>query len=208
MEEQIFSNSYLISFTAGGLLYDETISLQPYLNDEKIELIANEVKINKYLQTNSQAARQRIIQEVKKRYLAVGGNAFLIFNKLDQNEQRIFIFYTCLKTYGIILDFIFDVVVEKWLSRDIDVNADDVLYFLDKKTSNHLEIDQWTATTKQKVATVMIRMLKEVGILRDAKIMALDASDEYWNYFVKIGEPWFLQACLLNKERRDQISHV
>ena len=99
-------------------------------------------------------------------------------------------------------------MVEKWLSRDIDVNAGDVLYFLDKKTSNHLEIDQWTATTKQKVATVMIRMLKEVGILRDAKIMALDASDEYWNYFVKIGEPWFLQACLLNKERRDQISHV
>ena len=208
MKEQNYSNPYLISFTAGGLLYDETISLQPYLNDEKIELIANEVKINKYLQTNSQAARQRIMQEVKKRYLAVGGNAFLIFNTLDQNEQRIFIFYTCLKTYGIIFDFIFDVVVEKWLSRDIDVNAGDVLYFLDKKTSNHLEIDQWTATTKQKVATVMIRMLKEVGILRDAKIMALDASDEYWNYFVKIGEPWFLQACLLNKERRDQISHV
>ena len=123
------------------------------------------------------------------------------------HEQKIFLFYTCLKTYSIIFDFIFDVVVEKWLSRDIDVNAGDVLYFLDKKTSNHLEIDQWTATTKQKVATVMIRMLKEVGILRDAKIMALDASDAYWHNFVKIGEPWFLQACLLNKERRDQISH-
>ena len=49
MKEQNYSNPYLISFTAGGLLYDETISLQPYLNDEKIELIANEVKINKYL---------------------------------------------------------------------------------------------------------------------------------------------------------------
>ena len=56
MKEQNYSNPYLISFTAGRLLYDETISLQPYLNDEKIELIANEVKINKYLQTNSQAS--------------------------------------------------------------------------------------------------------------------------------------------------------
>ena len=47
MEEQNFSNSYLISFIAGGLLYDETISLQPYLNDEKIELI-NYRKIQNY----------------------------------------------------------------------------------------------------------------------------------------------------------------
>ena len=94
------------------------------------------------------------------------------------------------------------------LFADLNINRD-VLNkeSVDKKTSNHLEIDQWTATTKQKVATVMIRMLKEVGILRDAKIMALDASDAYWHNFVKIGEPWFLQACLLNKERRDQISH-
>jgi hypothetical protein len=202
------NNPYLISFTAGGLLYEEFISLYPYLNDAKINSISGEIKTNVLLQTNSQAARQRIIQEVKKRYHSVNKIAFSDFDAFNQNEQKIFLFYTCLKTYSIIFDFIFDVVVEKWLSRDIDVNAGDVLYFLDKKTSNHLEIDQWTATTKQKVATVMIRMLKEVGILRDAKIMALDASDEYWNYFVKIGEPWFLQACLLNKERRDQISHV
>ena len=202
------NNPYLISFTAGGLLYEEFISLYPYLNDAKINSISDEIKTNVLLQTNSQAARQRIIQEVKKRYHSVNKIAFSDFDAFNQNEQKIFLFYTCLKTYSIIFDFIFDVVVEKWLSRDIDVNAGDVLYFLDKKTSNHLEIDQWTATTKQKVATVMIRMLKEVGILRDAKIMALDASDEYWNYFVKIGEPWFLQACLLNKERRDQISHV
>jgi hypothetical protein len=202
------NNPYLISFTAGGLLYEEFISLYPYLNDAKINSISGEIKTNVLLQTNSQAARQRIIQEVKKRYHSVNKIAFSDFDTFNQNEQKIFLFYTCLKTYSIIFDFIFDVVVEKWLSRDIDVNAGDVLYFLDKKTSNHLEIDQWTATTKQKVATVMIRMLKEVGILRDAKIMALDASDEYWNYFVKIGEPWFLQACLLNKERRDQISHV
>ena len=206
MNEKI-NNPYLISFTAGGLLYEETISLLPYLNDDRIELITEQVSNNSLLQTNSQAARQRILQEIRKRYHAVGGDNFTLFESFTQNERKIFLFFTCIKTYKIIFDFIFDVVVEKWLSRDIKIGTDDVFYFLDKKASTHPEINQWTPTTKQKVSTVMIRVLKEVGILRDAKIMALDASDAYWHNFVKIGEPWFLQACLLNKERRDQISH-
>ena len=117
---------YLISFTAGGLLYDETISLQPYLNDEKIKSITDEIKTNILLQTNSQAARQRIIQEVKKRYLAVGSNAFSIFNNLAPNEQKIFLFYVCLKTYSILFDFLFDIIIEKWLSRDIEIDKSTV----------------------------------------------------------------------------------
>ena len=87
MNEKI-NNPYLISFTAGGLLYEETISLLPYLNDDRIELITEQVSNNSLLQTNSQAARQRILQEIRKRYHAVGGDNFTLFESFTQNERN------------------------------------------------------------------------------------------------------------------------
>ena len=61
-------NSYSISFTAGGLLYDETIALKSYLAKNNIMNIGNEIKRNQYLQTNSESARKRIIQEIGSLY--------------------------------------------------------------------------------------------------------------------------------------------
>ena len=198
-------NPYLISFTAGGLLFEEFISLYPYLNDETIDSITSEIKTNVLLQTNSQAARQRIIQEVKKRYHSVNKKAYSDFDAFNQNEQKIFLFYTCLKTYPIIFDFIFDIIIEKWLSRDIDIDKSTVLHFLDKQSSIHPEIEDWKKTTIHKVSSVIIRMMKEVGLLIKGELHPLDAGNAFWYKFVEYGDAWFLQACLLNKEKRSEI---
>lgn len=199
------NNPYLISFTAGGLLYDEFISLYSFLNEDKINSITKEIKTNNFLKTNSQAARQRIIQEVRKRYNAVSNNAFLNFLDLSQNEQKIFLFYTCLKTYSIIFDFIFDVIIEKWLSRDVTVDKSTVLFFLDQQSATHMEIEDWKDTTIQKVASVMVRILNEVGILQNGELQPLEAGNTFWYNFIEYGDPWFLQACLLNKNKRTEI---
>ena len=205
MKEQNYSNPYLISFTAGGLLYDETISLQPYLNDEKIELIANEVKINKYLQTNSQASRQRMIQEIKKRYLAVGEKFYGNFDQFTIVEQKLIIFYSCMKTYKILFDFMLDVIIEKWLSMDLEVDIDDVERFLDKKSNVQNDIDGWSSQTRRKIITVLIRMLNEVGMLENNKLVQIEAPDEFWRMFVANNDSWFLEAGLLSKEQREKI---
>ena len=207
MKEQK-NKPYLISFTAGGLLFDETISLKSYLNKEMIEQIRNEIKDNKNLQTNSESARQRIIQEIRKRYYSVDDKAFNAFGNFKISEQKIFLYFLCLKTYPIIFDFIFEVLIEKWLSLYENISTNDVLIFLDKKSSSHSEIDQWADTTKDKIASVLIRILKEVGIIYNGKINALNATDDYWKYYVNINESWFLNACLLNKSERDQIKNV
>ena len=205
MKEQNYSNPYLISFTAGGLLYDETISLQPYLNDEKIELIANEVKINKYLQTNSQASRQRMIQEIKKRYLAVGEKFYGNFDQFTIVEQKLIIFYSCMKTYKILFDFMLDVIIEKWLSMDLEVDMNDVERFLDKKSNVQNDIEDWSSQTRRKIITVLVRMLNEVGMLENKKLVQIEAPDEFWRMFVASNDSWFLEAGLLSKEQREKI---
>ena len=54
----------------------------------------------------------------------------------------------------------------------------------------------------------MIKMLKDVGMIDDGKLVALEASNTFWANFIRINETWFLQACLLNSEKRDEIRHV
>lgn len=198
-------NEYLISFTAGGLLAEETRSVIAYLNDEEITNLPSEIKYNKHLKTNSQASRQRVVQELKKRYHVVGEATFDLFQESDIQLQNILIFYTCTKIYTILFDFMFGPIADKWVTRDLTVNKTDVIHFLDLQSNSHPEIDRWTETTREKVTTVLIRMLKEVGLLQKGELQQVEAPDTFWRHFVDQGDVWFLQAMLLSKEDRTRI---
>ena len=200
-------NEYLISFTAGGLLAEETRAVISYLNEEEISRLPEEIKNNQHLKTNSQASRQRVVQELKKRYHVVGQATFDLFQASDIQQQNILIFYSCTKIYTILFDFMFGPITDKWLTRDLTVNKTDVIHFLDLQSNSHPEIDRWTETTRVKVATVMIRMLKEVGLLQRGELQQIEAPDTFWQHFVEQGDAWFLQAMLLSKEDRTRIVH-
>ena len=178
-----------------------------YLNDAAILDLPTEIKHPQYLHTNAESARQRVVQELKKRYKATGQLVFDVFKDAGLPQQNILIFYTCMKTYQILFDFMFQTVLENWLSRNLTLDKLDVQHFLDIQSTSHPEIDEWTETTREKIETVMIRMLNEVGLLQGGQLHSVDAPDHFWRSFVDFGDPWFLQAMLLNKEQRDRIQN-
>jgi hypothetical protein len=200
-------NEYLVSFTAGGLLAEETRSVISYLNDAAILNLPTEIKHPQYLHTNAESARQRVVQELKKRYRATGQHVFDMFSDASLPQQNILIFYTCMKTYQILFDFMFQTVLEKWLSRNLAIDKLDVQHFLDIQSASHPEIDEWTETTRVKIETVMTRMLNEVGLLQEGLLHSADAPDHFWRFFIDFGDSWYLQAMLLNKEQRDRIQN-
>jgi len=197
--------TYLVSFTAGGLLHEETISLSPYYNDDKIESISEQIANNSLMKTNSQASRQRMIQEIKKRYLAVGEKFYGNFDQFTIVEQKLIIFYSCMKTYKILFDFMLDVIIEKWLSMDLEVDINDVERFLDKKSNVQNDIEDWSSQTRRKIITVLVRMLNEVGMLENNTLVQIEAPDEFWRMFVASNDSWFLEMGLLSKEQREKI---
>jgi hypothetical protein len=196
---------YRITFTAGGLLTEETRAVISYLNEENIASLSSEVKHSQHLQTNSESARSRIVWELNKRYEESGQHVFDVFKDSNLQQQKILIFYTCMKVYQILFDFMFGPVNDKWLTRDLQLSKTDVERFLDAQSSTHPEVDRWAATTREKVTTVIIRMLNEVGLLMDGNLQTVEAPDHFWKHFVDFGDAWFLQAMLLNKEQRDNI---
>jgi hypothetical protein len=202
------SSKYSASFTAGGLLYDETIALLPLLNDNDLDLLDDQLGDNSVLQINSLSARKRVLFEIKKRYHLVGGDVFKSLNSANPTEQKIILLYICAKSYSIIFDFLIDVIIEKWLTRDLAISTAMVDQFLEKQSEKHPEIEEWTESTKYKISSVAVKMLKDSGLLINGQLTAVEASDEFWRQFVLYGDNWFLQTCLLNKKQREQVINV
>jgi len=196
---------YSASFTAGGLLNSETLALLPYLLDDSNVNFSGLIKDSSILQINSESARSRITREIQKRYNTVGKEAFELLKSAKEGEQKIILLYICLKTYRLLFDFVFDIVIVKWLKRDIEITSDDSHYFLDIQSTQHTEINDWSDKTINKISSVMIKILKEGELLQNGKLTQLDAPNHFWKQFVGLGEVWFLQACLLNKAKREEI---
>jgi excisionase family DNA binding protein len=196
---------YSASFTAGGLLFEETLALLPYLNPNSINMIEEQIEDNTLLATNSEAARERVIREIRKRYAAAGDAAFSEISRSNPEEQKILLLYVCMKTYSLLFDFIIEVVTEKWLTRDLVVNITDVERFLDRKSITHTEIEEWTDRTQKDTSSITIRFLKQSGLLLNETLNPLSGSNDFWRFFVDAGDFWFLQAVLLSKDQREQI---
>ena len=199
------NNRYSASMTAGGLLLQETIALLPYLNEETFDNIIDQVSNNALLKTNSESARSRIISEIRKRYNSVNDDVFIKLAGASINEQKILLYYICLKTYPLIFDFVFDVAVKKWLSRELEISSVDVIKFLDMKAATHQKIEEWSLKTHKKISSVIIKILKDTGFIKDGKLISVNLTNSFWKYFHTIGDTWFLKAALLNQEQREQI---
>ncbi len=197
--------NYSASFTAGSLLFEETTRLLKYILNDELELKKNEIIQQNIIKINSESARKRVLQEIRKRYNSVNNSVWVMYESSGLREKKILLFYTVLKTYPLLADLVKDVIVLKWKSLKSDLTVRDIELFLDKKSSAHPEIDKWSITTRAKVIQVIQRILKEAGILVNNKLSALESSDNFWGFFVQLGDPWFLEYALLNKDQREKI---
>lgn len=196
---------YTASFTAGSLLLDETTRVLKYILNDELELRKNEIIQKNIIKINSEAARKRVLQEIRIRNKVVDKSVWEKFENVSTREKKILLFYSTVKAYPILNDFMKDVIVNKWKSLRKDFSEREIEVFLDKKTAEHPEIEEWSETTRAKVIQVIQRILKEVGILVNDKLNALESAVHFWKFFVQLGDPWFLEYALLNREQRERI---
>jgi len=197
---------YSAAFTAGGLLYRETLFvLDLLLHENAEELLTEEVENNKYIRINSQSARQRSLQEIRKRNIYTDNIFWKLFKESDEEQQRLMLFYLCIKAYKLVFDFHFNVTLPKW---KINNHVQDSFYYkmrLDEIAMSYTEVDSWTSTTQTKVITVYLRMIKESGFVKNNSLSPVSTESSFWEYFIRKKELWFLEACFFNKVQRDKI---
>ena len=194
------NNSPYTAITGCTFLYYEFSRMLPLLMEANAEaLLRDEVENNRVLQVNSLASRKRFVAEFKRRYAAVPRPFWQAWQQLSEAGQRAGLFYAILKTYKLVFDLHVNVAMRKWRSVDHTLQRDDLMMELNELSAHDAYVDSWSDLTKSKCCSSYLTMLRQSGLL-DAKSHALtpihlDANE--WAYYVRKGEEWFLEACLL-----------
>lgn len=194
------TSKYSASFTAGALLFQEFNSINQFLSgDDLLTILKTEVKENKYLAIKTESARKRIIQEMLKRMGNAPDGFWDFFKKLPEAEQKLALFYLCLKTYFLLFDFHFEVTVPKWKVHASELEIYDIKMRLDRIASFDKTVYDWTDQTKEKLISRYRKILIEAGLMRnDQLIKPIDITKDFWHYFIMLNDPWLIEACFYN----------
>ena len=200
-----YRSPYSASFTAGSLLFRETSCMLPlFLSEQGEMLVREEVMNNNLLKINSEASRKRVVREINKRITSVNTDFWRLYAGKNVFEQKLLLFFVCLKTYKLMFDFHFNVTVKRWHSSCRQVEPYLYQMELHEIAAKDKYVDGWSDLTKNTLIGVYMRVLRETGLL-EAKNCALkpaEASTEFWRYFVVNNESWFLDACLLSARQK------
>lgn len=192
------SNSpYSAAITGGGFLYAETNALLPLLQSEERETLLKDEKLNnRMLKINAETSRYRAIVEIARRYDAMPPSFWVDYLSMSETDQEVALFFVILKTYKICFDFHVNVTMRKWNSISKSVVYDDIAMEFSEVAARDAFVDSWSDKTKRKVASAYLTILRKVGML-DNEDRLHPISAENLDYYIRIGEPWFLEACLL-----------
>ena len=199
------NSPYTASVTGGGFLFSETAILLPLLQSEdRVQLLKNEAINNNLLLINSESARKRVIAEVSKRYDAMPAKFWNDYMEMSESDQVIANLFVILKTYKIIFDFHFNVTIKRWNSISKTIEKDDVMMEIDEISARDSFVDSWSDETKGKLASTYLTILRKTSMIDEAgQLKPLYCSNP--EYYVSMGEQWFLESCLLQPYEIEEI---
>ena len=199
------NSPYTAAFTGGGFLFEETDTLLPLLQSEDSKALLREEKVNNnLLHINAETSRQKVICEVKRRYEAMPGSFWNDYREMNDRNRIVALFYVILKTYKICFDFQVNVTMKKWNGISRRVDSTDMMMELGEIAARDAFVDSWSDKTKHKVASAYTTILRKTGMLdTDNRLRPLSCSN--FGYYLTIGEPWFLEACLLQPYEIEKI---
>jgi len=184
------------NFTAGGLLYNDFVAISSILtSDNFLKEINEEIQVNKLLGIPTESARKRVILEIVRRYEIVSTTFWDWFVTISEMEQKLALFYLCLKTYPIVFDLHMEVGLKKYkLGADLDAFA--VKMRLDELSSMNDSVGLWSESTLDKINSQYRTTLKDCGLLTGEVLNApANIPDSFWDYFDGLDESWFKEMC-------------
>lgn len=200
------SLTYSTAFSAGSLLYKEAYALLNQIHEPLSFMEGKEAPNLAAIPVNAESSKQRLGREIVKRFQSIENPEFItLFNDGNKQEQLLILFYAACKTYKLIADFLIESVLKKWQHLDNDLNTDDFKSFIYKKMDKSTKLEKMSPTFITKLSNVVIRMLKELGMLKNGKLQKQNYSPSILRKVAQNGDAWFLQAILMSETEINQI---
>lgn len=160
------NEKYNMSFTAGALLYRESLTVaQLYSEMGEWHIVRDMVIEENRLQMRTQSASKRIFREVMSRLKELTSAQFEILQDGSRQDQNHLLWLAICKRYRFIYDFAVEVIREKFLRLDLQLIYDEYDAFFNAKAEWHPEVENVAESTRRKQRQVMFRMLREAELL-------------------------------------------
>lgn len=191
------NSPYSAAITGGGFLFEETDALLSLLKSpDRNTLIKDELVNNRILHINAERSRSKAILEIKRRFDVMHPAFWDDYQLMHDDDRKIALFFVILKTYKILFDFQINVAIKKWNSVSRTIDLQDLAMEMNEISAKDEFVDSWSESTKSKVASAYLSMLRKCGMMdREGQLVQLKPTNA--DFYIRIGELWFLEACFL-----------
>lgn len=191
------NSPYSAAITGGGFLFEETDALLPLLkSSDRDTLIRDELVNNRILHINAEKSRGKAILEIERRFDVMPPAFWDDYQSMNDDDRKIALFFVILKTYKILFDFQINVAIKKWNSVSRTIDLQDLAMEMNEISAKDEFVDSWSESTKSKVASAYLSMLRKCGMMdREGQLVQLKPTNA--DFYIRIGELWFLEACFL-----------
>ena len=162
------SERYKLSFTSTALGLTESINVaEVYLSCHDWDITKEIIKKENTLQSRTITRNTRVAREIIHRLSLLTNDQLELLVEGSLEEQRLLLWFAICNYYTIIRDFAVEILHEKFLVLDMQIDEDDYQAFIIRKADWHPELDEITESTKNKLRTVIFRMMREAGLLSE-----------------------------------------
>ena len=197
---------YNTGFNVGSLLFKESEAIISNIQDVDSFLAGEELIPYDVIPVNSESSQKRLYREVSNRLKSLDNPKFIQLYQTGNKEDRLLIlFYSACKTYPVISDFMLDTVLSKWYNLDKEITAFDFQSFLYRQIDSHPELESLTPNNLKKLSQVVMRMLSELGMLKNNILHKVAFNHKILKAIVFNGDSWYLEVLLLNENERQEI---
>lgn len=199
------SKRYNIGFSTGALLFEKANSLILGIKSIDDYLQGDEKLDSGLILVNSEVSNRKYLGEINKRLQGINEELYVNYINSDDQTRRLILFYLTCKSYSLITEFLIEVVLEKWLNLDREISTEDFQLFFDLKSETYEELEQVTANTRYKLSQTVLKILKEVGMVKGGQLHKLFYAEDTLEIIARTGDAWFLDVLLLNKIEKEEI---
>lgn len=166
MSSQESQNQYRMSFTTGGLFYNESLRIvEEYLSTNDWDFTRQAVIEKNLIQSRTESSVRRRVLEIFSRLELLSKQQVALLVNGSRSEQQYLLWLAICKRYSFIHEFAVEIVREKFLRLDLLLTLEEYDRFFSAKASWHVELDKLTSSTYVRLRQVLFKMLREAEII-------------------------------------------
>lgn len=199
------NKKYNLSYSAGALLsgYFDII----VINSKDLSLlIKGEEKIDlNIIPANAESSRKRYASEIMSRLKNFPLDILEYYIYANESDKKVIQFYSICRRYQIIVEFMIEIVRNKWLNLDYELDKHEYKSFLLTKLAETDDQDQVTENTIYKLTQVFFKMISELGMYSENAFQKIEVSHSLLQLIDNTGDRWFFDVLLLSDEEKNEI---